>query len=88
MVQETLTPKPPRKTQDAYKYQRIMRRKLGRPLMEKEIVHHIDGNHDNDDENNLLVVRNQRTHFAYHKVKKYNIKLYNFIINNLGKTKT
>ena len=43
----------------------VAEQKLGRPLMKGEIVHHIDGNRHNNDQDNLLVMT-QGQHMREH----------------------
>jgi len=47
----------------------IMEAKLGRPLQPDEVVHHIDGNHENNKPNNLEVM-DRREHARWH-MKQY-----------------
>src|SRR5579863_246863 len=44
----------------------VMERKLGRPLLESEIVHHIDGDRLNNDPSNLELT-NQQDHSRSHR---------------------
>ena len=44
----------------------IMERKLGRPLKENEVVHHIDKNRCNYSENNLICFASNADHVAFH----------------------
>ncbi|EJR6901935.1 MULTISPECIES: HNH endonuclease [Bacillota] len=44
----------------------VAERILGRALLPEEIVHHIDGNKRNNDENNLLVLPSQSEHAKLH----------------------
>lgn len=46
----------------------VMEKKLGRPLLPTEIVHHCDGDKLNDAMENLIVFPSTRKHFAYHKL--------------------
>ena len=51
-------------------HRRVASQKLGRPLLESEDVHHIDGNKKNNDPSNLVVVqrgRHQRLHASLHR---------------------
>lgn len=44
----------------------VAEEKLGRPLRQGEVVHHIDGNKKNNQPDNLLVLPSQREHAALH----------------------
>lgn len=44
------------KTHGRHTHRIVMEQKLGRPLREEEIVHHIDGDHRNNDPDNLMVL--------------------------------
>lgn len=45
----------------------IMEKNLNRYLKLKEIIHHIDGNIDNNNIKNLMLFENQREHMEYHQ---------------------
>lgn len=49
-----------------YIHRLVAERKLNRPLLKTEYVHHIDGDKYNNDEENLLVFRSVADHSAYH----------------------
>ncbi len=49
----------------------IMSKKLGRPLAEGEVVHHIDCDDTNNDPENLMLFASNSEHMAYHhKLKR------------------
>lgn len=48
----------------------IAERFLGRPLAEKEIVHHIDENPSNNEPSNLFLFENQAAHKRHHNYLK------------------
>lgn len=50
-------------------YRMMAERKIGRPLTEKEIVHHIDGDHTNNSQDNLQVV-SASEHSSIHAAQK------------------
>jgi hypothetical protein len=50
------------KNSGTYVHRRKKKKKLGRKLKPKEVVHHIDGNPLNNSPNNLKVYRNQSEH--------------------------
>jgi hypothetical protein len=54
------------------KHRHIMAMKLGRPLNDDEIVHHIDGDNTNNDPENLTVM-SQSEHFTLH-IKEWDDK--------------
>lgn len=45
----------------------IAEQKIGRPLRQGEIVHHIDGDKRNNSPENLEVLENQREHLLIHR---------------------
>ena len=51
----------------------VMEYKLGRKLYENEVVHHIDGNHNNNDLENLVVL-SKREHSKIHSPDKFKYK--------------
>ena len=44
----------------------VAEEKLGRPLKPGEVVHHIDGNKQNNKPENLMVFKNQSEHVRWH----------------------
>lgn len=48
-------------------HREIAAKKLGRPLLPEEVVHHIDGDKRNNDPRNLRVCRTQAEHDAIHR---------------------
>ena len=46
--------------------------KIGRPLKRREVVHHIDGNRQNNNLENLMVFPSQREHAAWHAAENRN----------------
>lgn len=49
-----------------YKHRLVMAEVLGRPLLDSEYVHHIDGNRSNNEPSNLRII-NVRKHYDEHK---------------------
>lgn len=52
-------------------YNKIMEQHIGRPLLENEVVHHIDFNRSNNDIDNLYLFNSNTIHIAYHGYIKY-----------------
>jgi hypothetical protein len=52
---------------DSKTYRRIASRVIGRSLVSGEVVHHIDGNSENNDPRNLRVCKDRSEHIAIHK---------------------
>lgn len=51
----------------SYKYHRyLMEQKLGRELLEEEVVHHIDGDKLNNNINNLELMSSKSEHLRFH----------------------
>lgn len=55
------------KTYGRHTHRVVAEQMLGRPLKSGEVVHHIDGNHRNNNPNNLRVFKSQKEHAAFHK---------------------
>lgn len=67
-------PKHPHSRMNGYVYEHILvaESKLGRPLYENEVVHHIDGNKLNNSPDNLMVFNSQREHDKWHWERRSN----------------
>jgi hypothetical protein len=65
------------------KHRRIARNFIGRELRVGEQVHHIDGNHENNEPTNLIVCSTQ-THNDCHIVMEKDPDLYNFIMKGMS----
>ncbi len=50
-------------------YRKIMEEKIGRKLLPTEVVHHIDGNHKNDNIDNLMLFKSNEEHIEHHSMK-------------------
>jgi len=46
----------------------VMEKFLGRYLLPKEVIHHIDGNKENNDIKNLMLFANSGEHRKYHNI--------------------
>jgi hypothetical protein len=73
-----LCKKHPRANKDGYVPEHVLvaELKLGRFLKKTEVVHHINGIRDDNQEKNIIVLKNQAKHFRSHRVWKFrkNIK--------------
>lgn len=49
---------------------RVMAEKIGRMLLQGEVVHHIDGDNRNNDPGNLMLFANHSEHLKYHHGRK------------------
>lgn len=69
-------PEHPRANSNGYVLEHIVvaERKLGRPVLLGEEVHHIDGNPKNNNPENLKVCPDRATHMAFHKVNGWSRK--------------
>ena len=56
-----------------YEHQLMAEKKMGRPLNEEEVVHHIDENKTNNSLNNLLVFASNADHAAFHRNGTYTL---------------
>lgn len=48
------------------KHRFVMEQKMGRFLQKEEVIHHIDGNKENNEINNLMLFENHAEHIKYH----------------------
>ena len=66
-----LSPKHPFATKQGYilEHRLVMEKHIGRYLLKKEIVHHIDSNTFNNHINNLMLFPNSSAHRIFHSVK-------------------
>lgn len=62
----------PRVAQDGYigEQRLVMEAKLGRYLEPTEVVHHIDGNRENNDPANLMLFSNNGEHVRFHALER------------------
>jgi hypothetical protein len=65
----TYDPTHPRAHPNGYVYEHILiaEQKLGRPLLPKEVVHHLDGDKANNSPENLIVLDSQSEHITLHR---------------------
>lgn len=61
-----------------FEHRYVMEKHLNRYLKQNEIVHHKDGNKQNNNIDNLEVCENQKDHLAQHMSEKYNIPVMNY----------
>ena len=67
-LRPSLSPNTYEKTLGRHTHRVVAEQKLGRPLREGEVVHHIDGNKHNNDPQNLMVFESQAEHARWHKL--------------------
>lgn len=59
-----------------YEHRIVAKKKVGRPLAENEVVHHIDLDKSNNMESNLLILKNELEHRRVHvKIEKFGFTL-------------
>jgi len=54
-----------------YESRLIMSTLLGRPLSTKEVIHHIDGNPENNDPDNLILFASNYAHLWHHGLREF-----------------
>ena len=59
-----------RKYLGRHEHRRVAEQKLGRPLRAGEVVHHIDGNKQNNAPSNLAILPSQSVHAQLHSRRK------------------
>lgn len=61
-------PEHPRAKPNGYVFEHVLvaEKLLGRALLADEVVHHIDGNKQNNDIENIMVFPNQSAHMLHH----------------------
>ena len=58
----------------AYRHRLVAEKKLGRPLKENEVVHHLDGDKTNDDPVNIIINSSLGEHRTYHRKPDSNLQ--------------
>lgn len=53
-----------------YLHRQIAEKSLGRPLLDSEVIHHIDENKTNNDPSNLLVFKTNGDHVRFHNLSE------------------
>ena len=53
-------------------YISIMEKKIGRNLIKGEVVHHIDGDRQNNNPDNLMLFKNRKEHNNFHRIQREN----------------
>jgi hypothetical protein len=71
-----LSPNHPRHTRDGYVFEHILvaEKKIGRYLKKGELVHHIDGDHANNNPNNLMVMTKQEHQLLHARLRAERLK--------------
>lgn len=72
----TYMPEHHRAKANGYVYDHVLavEKKIRRPLLSEEVVHHLDGNPNNNDQSNLIVLENGAAHARIHwaaRCKRY-----------------
>lgn len=65
-------------------YRKAAEKKIGRKLKKHEQVHHIDGDHKNNKESNLMVCSSKQAHRNCHLVMQKNQKLYETVMKGIS----
>ncbi len=52
-----------------YEHMDVAEQKIGRHLGKHEVVHHVDGNKENNNPDNILILRNDKSHNILHKTE-------------------
>ena len=70
-------PEHPRANSNGYVYEHIVvaENKLGRALAPGEIIHHLDGNSQNNDSENIFVTKSIADHKVYHRLAQSGLRL-------------
>lgn len=69
-LRPSLSPNTYEKTLGRHTHRVVAEQKLGRPLREGEVVHHIDGDKHNNAPDNLMVFESQAEHARWHKLNE------------------
>ena len=59
----------------AYEHRVVAEKKLCRPLKENELIHHLNGQKDDNREENIIVLETRSQHRTYHPVRNKSSRL-------------